>query len=136
MILLPLSLLLLPHISVLHHLQFLHHLVDPLELVNLQLTYKIWFVLLHSLLTGAILFLLIIFHLLPKLSWLHYLLTLNLPVTQKLLRIQCGLKPWIKKIKALDDNNTWEIVSLPSGKKPICCKWVYRIKRKVDGFLL
>lgn len=27
-----------------------------------------------------------------------------------------------KELKALDDNNTWDIVDLPPGKKPIGCK--------------
>lgn len=35
-----------------------------------------------------------------------------------------------KEISALTENKTWDIVSLPHGKKPIGCKWVYRIKRK------
>lgn len=30
---------------------------------------------------------------------------------------------------ALDNNHTWEIVDLPPDKKPIGCKWVYRIKQ-------
>eukprot|EP01018_Ginkgo_biloba_P002260 Gb_17709 [translate_table: standard] len=32
-------------------------------------------------------------------------------------------------------NNTWDLVVLPSGKKPIGCKWVYKVKCKVDGTL-
>lgn len=38
-----------------------------------------------------------------------------------------------KELLALDQNNTWDIVSLLKGKKAIGCKWVYRIKRKADG---
>ncbi|XP_059306488.1 uncharacterized protein LOC132057923 [Lycium ferocissimum] len=30
-------------------------------------------------------------------------------------------------------NNTWDLVPLPIGKKPIGCKWVYKIKQKADG---
>lgn len=30
-------------------------------------------------------------------------------------------------------NDTWEMVTLPEGKKAISCKWVYKIKHKVDG---
>lgn len=34
---------------------------------------------------------------------------------------------------ALEANNTWTLTHLPAGKKPIGCKWVYKIKYKVDG---
>lgn len=37
------------------------------------------------------------------------------------------------EISALQDNHTWDIVSLPEGKKPIGCKWVYKIKYKAAG---
>ena len=37
------------------------------------------------------------------------------------------------KIEALQKNKTWELVSLPIGKKPVGCKWVYIIKYRVDG---
>ncbi|GKV29747.1 hypothetical protein SLEP1_g38646 [Rubroshorea leprosula] len=31
------------------------------------------------------------------------------------------------------DTHTWSLVSLPTDKQPIGCKWVYKIKRKSDG---
>ncbi|RDX63153.1 hypothetical protein CR513_58451, partial [Mucuna pruriens] len=37
------------------------------------------------------------------------------------------------KIKALEKNKTWELVSLPKGKKPVGCKWAYMIKYKANG---
>lgn len=37
------------------------------------------------------------------------------------------------EIDALEHNNTWKLHTLPKGKKPIECKWVYKIKRHVDG---
>ena len=40
-----------------------------------------------------------------------------------------------KEIQALNTNNTWEVVTLPLGKKPIDCKWVYKEKYKADGSL-
>ena len=38
-----------------------------------------------------------------------------------------------EEIQAREENKTWLIVSLPSYKKPIGCKWVYKIKFKTDG---
>ena len=32
-------------------------------------------------------------------------------------------------------NDTWELVVLPQGKKPIGCKRVYKVKLKGDGSL-
>ena len=30
-------------------------------------------------------------------------------------------------------NNTWVLVNLPSGSKPIGCKWMFRRKYNIDG---
>ncbi|XP_074317900.1 uncharacterized protein LOC141653934 [Silene latifolia] len=38
-----------------------------------------------------------------------------------------------KELKALDENQTWELTSLPTGHKPIGSRWVYKIKHKADG---
>jgi len=40
-----------------------------------------------------------------------------------------------KEFDALQANNTWILTPLPAGKKPISCKWVYKLKYKVDGTL-
>jgi hypothetical protein len=37
------------------------------------------------------------------------------------------------EISALEKNNTWSLVSLPAHKRPIGCKWVYKIKHRSDG---
>lgn len=38
-----------------------------------------------------------------------------------------------QEFDALHSNHTWDLVSLPHGKKAIGCKWVYKIKHKADG---
>ncbi|XP_035838297.1 uncharacterized protein LOC118485894 [Helianthus annuus] len=71
--------------------------------------------------------------------------------TAKMLRVinlKVGIEPysyseavkdtrWIEamnnEMEALHRNKTWEIVDLPKGRKPIGCKWVYKIKYKANG---
>jgi hypothetical protein len=37
------------------------------------------------------------------------------------------------ELAALEANNTWSLTSLPPGKTPIGCRWIYKIKRHSDG---
>ncbi|CAH9079595.1 unnamed protein product [Cuscuta epithymum] len=37
------------------------------------------------------------------------------------------------EIRALENNHTWVMESLPPGKKELGCKWVYKIKYHSDG---
>ena len=39
------------------------------------------------------------------------------------------------EIHALETNQTWSLTSLPHGKIPIGCKWVYKVKLRADGTL-
>lgn len=34
---------------------------------------------------------------------------------------------------AIIKNETWTLVDLPVGNKPIECKWTFKLKRKSDG---
>ena len=36
-------------------------------------------------------------------------------------------------IASLEKMGTWDIVPLPEGRKPVSCRWVYRIKYDADG---
>lgn len=38
-----------------------------------------------------------------------------------------------KELEALENNETWELTSLPKGKKAIGSKWVYKTKLKPNG---
>jgi len=38
-----------------------------------------------------------------------------------------------QELQALQQSHTWDIVSLPPGKKPIASKWVYKVKYRADG---
>ena len=37
------------------------------------------------------------------------------------------------EMKALQNNNTWELTTLPDGKKTVGCRWVFTVKYKADG---
>lgn len=38
-----------------------------------------------------------------------------------------------EELHALELNNTWTIVPLPLDRKPLGCKWVFKLKRKADS---
>ena len=40
-----------------------------------------------------------------------------------------------EELAALERSGTWDLVPLPSGVRPITCKWVYKIKTRSDGSL-
>lgn len=37
------------------------------------------------------------------------------------------------EFRSLTENNTWDLVVLPEGRKPVECKWIFKIKRGSDG---
>ena len=47
------------------------------------------------------------------------------------------LSVWKKAIKSeldsLTMNQTWELVDLPKGRKPIKCKWIFKRKTRLNG---
>jgi len=38
-----------------------------------------------------------------------------------------------EELKALTENHTWTIVSLPAGKEAVGCRWIFKTKFKSDG---
>ena len=38
-----------------------------------------------------------------------------------------------EELQALEKTHTWDYVDLPPGKKPIGCKWIFKIKTHFDG---
>ncbi len=39
----------------------------------------------------------------------------------------------LSELTSLEENQTWELTDLPSGKKPIKCRWVFKVKYNADG---
>ncbi|RVW36388.1 putative mitochondrial protein [Vitis vinifera] len=51
---------------------------------------------------------------------------------QEALEIPEWKEAVMEKIRALEKNETWEVMNLPRGKKPVGCKWVFTVKYKAD----
>lgn len=49
------------------------------------------------------------------------------------IRHDCRKKAMQEELKAVDINDTWDLVPWPKDVTPIGCKWVYTFKLKVDG---
>nr|CAD1830248.1 unnamed protein product [Ananas comosus var. bracteatus] len=48
---------------------------------------------------------------------------------------ECWQRAMHEELRALQDNQTWDIVQCPPHVKPIGCKWVYSVKLRSDGTL-
>ena len=40
-----------------------------------------------------------------------------------------------EEMHALTENETWDLVDVPKGVKPIGCQWVYKVKYNIEGFI-
>ncbi|RVW73450.1 hypothetical protein CK203_052984 [Vitis vinifera] len=54
---------------------------------------------------------------------------------QDALRVPEWKEVILEEKRALEKNETWEVVDLPKGNKTVGCKWVFTIKYNVDGTL-
>ncbi|KAJ0912392.1 putative RNA-directed DNA polymerase [Helianthus annuus] len=62
---------------------------------------------------------------------------LNKSVEPRFYHEACKDPNWVSamnaEIEALNRNNTWDLVELPHDRKPIGCKWIFKIKYKSSG---
>ena len=42
----------------------------------------------------------------------------------------------LEEMKAIEENETWELVDPPPGCRPISLKWVYKVKRNERGAII
>lgn len=68
------------------------------------------------------------------------LVTSQAKIVEPICYTEAATNPhWVKamneELTALASNDTWELTTLPVGKKPIGCKWVYKVKLSADGTL-
>ena len=42
----------------------------------------------------------------------------------------------LEEMKAIEENETWQLVDPPLGYRPISLKWVYKVKRDERGAIV
>ena len=61
---------------------------------------------------------------------------INIPKSRREgLRISLWKEAMDEEMRALIHNDTWDIVDLPKGKKPVGCRWIFTLKYNADGTL-
>ena len=64
----------------------------------------------------------------------NQLSTISIPSSvQDALEDPKWTKAMNEEMEALQKNATWELVSLPKGRKTIGCRWVFTVKLRADG---
>ena len=51
-------------------------------------------------------------------------------------RIHLRLCAMIEELQSIKENNTWSLVTLPKGHRPIGLKWVYNLKHDEKGDII
>ena len=67
----------------------------------------------------------------------HFLLSYSIDLEPTTFK-QAMLSPEFREatnveLQAMEENRTWDVVSLPPGKNVVGCKWVFTIKYRADG---
>ncbi|KAG7546386.1 Integrase catalytic core [Arabidopsis suecica] len=92
--------------------------------LNTEVTYPISSSLSYSQLTPS------------HLSYINHITQIPIPQSYSEAK---NTKEWCdaidKEIGAMEDTDTWEVTSLPPGKKAVGCKWVFTLKFLADGSL-
>nr|GEZ94248.1 putative ribonuclease H-like domain-containing protein [Tanacetum cinerariifolium] len=52
---------------------------------------------------------------------------------EQALKSEKWKKPMDDEMNPLKKNKTWDKCALPQGKKPVGCRWIFRVKYKPDG---
>lgn len=70
----------------------------------------------------------------PHREFISSLSEVSIPKTwQEAARIPAWAQAMKDEMSALEKNHTWDVTSLPPGKKPIGSKWVFSVKQNEDG---
>ncbi|XP_024187552.2 uncharacterized protein LOC112192448 isoform X2 [Rosa chinensis] len=70
----------------------------------------------------------------PYVAFVNQLSSVSLPSkVQDAMKDEKWMKAMTVEMDALEKNCTWELVSLPPGKKTVGCRWVYTVKHNSDG---
>jgi L-rhamnose isomerase len=48
----------------------------------------------------------------------------------------CWRRAMLEEMKSITNNNTWDLVELPQGHRPIGLKWVFKVKRDENGDIM
>lgn len=69
-------------------------------------------------------------------SFLTHLNTISIPKTlSEALKSEEWKQAMRVEMEALEKNDTWDLVELPTGKSLVGCKWVFTVKYNADGSL-